>query len=175
MACRGVFFEYLCGMKNKCIILLVLITATAFSGCGKYPVNPYYPNAIINFTIDINRFPDLQVVSGYAYVFSDLTSSSRGIIIFRKSWDEFVAYDRLPPNYPDACADSAGNTIRLVVESPFVVDHCNNAYYNILNGDIIINEDFGMMPSFPIDSVPIYPLIQYHTNYDGAHEIRVYN
>ena len=81
--------------------------------------------------------------------------------------NEFRAYDRLPPNYPNACTDSEGNTIRLVVESPYVVDHCNNAYYNILNGNIIVDELHGMVPTFSTDTI-VYPLIQYETTFDGV-------
>ena len=161
---------------KKFVILLVLFIAMVFQGCGKYPVNPNYPNAMINITINLNQvdYYDLRVVSGYAYLTSDPLSTSRGIIVYRLSQEEFVAYDRLPPNEPNACTDSQGYTTRLVVESPYVVDHCNNAYYNILNGDIIINEEFDMMPSFPIDSVPVYPLIQYHTSFNG-YELHIYN
>ena len=91
----------------------------------------------------------------------------------RQNENEFLAYDRLPPNEPDACTDSHGNTTRLVVEFPFVVDHCNNAYYNILNGQIIVAEP-DMIPIFPTDEGTIYPLIQYHTQYDGQ-KLTIYN
>ena len=67
-----------------------------------------------------------------------------------------------------------GNTTRLVVEFPYVVDHCNNAYYNILNGQIIVNEEFDMIPNFPTEGTVVYPLIQYHTQYDG-NKLTVYN
>ena len=80
---------------------------------------------------------------------------------------EFLAYDRIPPNYPDACTDSQGNTTRLVVDFPFVVDQCNNAYYNILNGQIIVAEP-DMIPNFPTEGVTVFPLIQYRTTYDGS-------
>ena len=79
---------------------------------------------------------------------------------------EFLAYDRIPPNDPDACTDNHGNTTRLVVDFPFVVDRCNNAYYNILNGELIVRVP-DMVPNFPTDGTVIYPLIQYHTSFDG--------
>lgn len=161
---------------KKAIAILFLSCVAAFQGCGKYPVNPYYPNAIINFTIYPNSLHEyeLNTVSGYKYYTSDPLSTSRGIIVFRKSWDEFLAYDRLPPNHPYACCDDDGNCTRLVVEDGvFVVDRCNNAYYNILNGGIIIDEAHGMVPSFSTDTV-IFPLIQYHTTFDG-YELHVYN
>lgn len=108
---------------------------------------------------------DLNFVSDWIYITSDVESTSRGIIVYRQSDTEFLAYDRIPPNEPDACTDSHGNTTRLVVDFPFVVDRCNNAYYNILNGQIIIEPD--KIPSFPTDGTTIYPLVQYHTLYDG--------
>jgi hypothetical protein len=102
----------------------------------------------------------------WVYITADIESTSRGIIVFRYSETEFFAYDRMPPNEPNACTDSQGNTTRLVVDSPFVVDRCNNAYYNILNGQIIIRQP-DMIPDFPTDGTTIFPLIQYHTQYDG--------
>ena len=174
MDCRGDFFEYLCGMKNKSIIVLALLAACFLQSCRDVIENPNYPNAYINFTINLNQteYADLRHVSGFAYVTSDLLSTSRGIIIYRLYQDEFRAYDRLPPNYHNACTDSQGNTNRLVVEGGFwVVDHCNNAYYNIINGDIFIDNDT-MVPNF--DCSVVYPLIQYHTVFDGT-TLRVYN
>lgn len=153
---------------KKAISLLILLIAVVFQGCNKYPVNPYYPNAIIDITINLNdsRYYALRFASGYMYLTSDVESTSRGIIVYRVI-DEFKAYDRLPPNYPNACTDDEGNTTRLVVEAPYVVDHCNNAYYNILNGDIIVSEQYGMVPTFSTDTI-VYPLIQYETTFDGT-------
>lgn len=163
-------------MKKTLALLIFFSMAVGLQGCRDIHENPNYPNAIINITINLNQvdYYDLRVVSGYAYLTSDPLSTSRGIIVYRLSQEEFLAFDRLPPNEPNACTDAQGNTTRLVVESPYVVDHCNNAYYNILNGDIIINEEFGMIPSFAYDNKPIYPLIQYHTSFNG-YELHIYN
>ena len=161
-------------MKNKCIILLAVMAACFLQACRDVIENPNYPNAYINFTIYPNssREYELNTVGGFKYYTSDPMSTSRGIIVYRLYQDEFRAYDRLPPNYPNACTDSQGNTNRLVVERGFwVVDHCNNAYYNIINGDIFIDNDT-MVPNF--DCSVVYPLIQYHTVYDGS-ALRIYN
>ena len=138
-------------------------------GCTPSPQNPNRPILPTSITIYPNtmQYQELNFVSGWLYITSDVESTSRGIIIYRMSDTEFLAYDRLPPNEPDACTDSQGNTTRMVVDFPFVVDHCNNAYYNILNGQIIIREP-DMVPNFPTDGTTIYPLIQYHTTYDGS-------
>ena len=154
--------KYLCDMKKSVVLLLLLLTIV-FLGCESEPENPNYPNAIVDFTINLNQnsYYDLRVVSGYMYLTSDYESSSRGIIVYRYSLDEFRAYDRLPPNNPNACCDEQGNCTRLVVESPFVVDNCNDIKYNILNGDIV-------------EGNGVYPLIQYHTSFNG-YELHIYN
>lgn len=150
-------------MKKLILIELALIILVMSHGCKEQLVNPNYPNAIINFTIYPNdiHYQDLNVVSGWMYLTSEYESTSRGIIVYRFSQDEFRAYDRLPPNEPNACCDAQGNCTRLVVDSPFVVDNCNQIRYNILNGDIVEGDG-------------IYPLIQYHTSYNGT-ELHIYN
>ena len=126
-----------------------------------------------NFTDNLFLSAGKQVVAigGWEYITSEVESTSRGLIVFRRPdadniEDAFAAYDRMPPNYPNTCTDSHGNTTRMVVDFPFVVDRCNNAYYSILNGQIIIREP-DMTPNFPTDGEPVYPLIQYHTQFDG--------
>ena len=163
-------------MKRPVLHLLILMALLPFlHGCEKYPENPIRPTTPFRFTIYPNtlQYYELNTISGWIYLTSEVESTSRGIIIYRQSENEFLAYDRLPPNAPDACTDSQGNTTRLVVDFPFVVDRCNNAYYNILNGQIIIAEP-DMIPIFETDEQMIYPLIQYYTQYDG-HKLTVYN
>ena len=157
-------------MKTSKLHLLILIALLPFlQGCRQSPQNPNRP--ILPYPISLYpntmQYQALNTVSGWIYITSDVESTSRGIIVYRMSDTEFLAFDRMPPNEPDACTDSHGNTTRLVVDFPFVVDQCNNAYYNILNGQIIIRVP-DMIPNVPTDGTVVYPLIQYHTNYDGS-------
>ena len=124
-------------MKTPRLHLLILIALLPLlHGCQKYPENPNRPILPYPITIYPNtmQYQALNTLSGWIYITSDVESGSRGIIVYRQSDSEFLAFDRMPPNEPDACTDSHGNTTRLVVDFPFVVDQCNNAYYNILNG-----------------------------------------
>ncbi len=148
---------------KKLVAILALLSSVVFNGCQRMPENPNYPNAIIDFTINLNQtsYYDLRFVSGFTYLTSDPLSTSRGIIVYRLSQEEFRAYDRLPPNKPNACCDDDGNCTRLVVDFPFVVDNCNDIKYNIINGDIFEGDG-------------IYPLIQYHADFNGV-EVHVYN
>ena len=150
-------------MRRYIIIIGVTLLALTLTTCREYPENPYRPDAYFNFTIEPNsiRYQDLNVVSGWMYLTSDGYSTSRGIIVYRMSMDEFKAYDRLPPNNPYGCCDNDGTCTRLVVDSPFVVDNCNDIKYNILDGSIIEGDG-------------VYPLIEYHTIFDGV-SLRIYN
>lgn len=165
-------------MKKQRIIgfFIAVVALFVVQSCENYPENPNRPKTPFSFSIYPNtiQYQALNVTSGWIYLTSEVESTSRGIIVYRQSENEFLAYDRLPPNEPDACTDSQGNTTRMVVDFPYVVDRCNNAYYNILNGQIIVNEQFDMIPNFPTTGVTIYPLIQYHTTYDG-NKLTVYN
>ncbi len=144
-------------------------------GCKEYPQNPNRPFLSAPITIYPNelQYQELNFTSGWLYLTPDLESTSRGIIVYRMNDVDFLAFDRIPPNEPDACTDSHGNTTRMVVEFPFVVDKCNNAYYNILNGQLIVAEP-DKIPNFPTDGTTIYPLIQYRTVYNG-HELIISN
>ena len=163
-------------MKSVRLHLLILICALPLlHGCTKYTENPNRPILLYPITIYPYQmqYHNLHIIGGWEYITSEMESTSRGIIVYHRPdadnlEDTFAAYDRMPPNEPDACTDSQGNTTRLVVEDGmFVVDHCNNAYYNILNGQIIIREP-DMVPAFSTDGAPVYNLIQYHTSFDGT-------
>ena len=163
-------------MKIKKAHLLILIALLpCLHGCEKYPENPNRP--ILPYPIKINiyeyQYQNLRFVSGWEYITAPIESTSRGLIVYRYNDNEFFVYDRMPPNEPNTCTDSQGNTTRMVMDFPFVVDHCNNAYYNILNGQLIVREP-DMVPDFPTDGTTIFPLIQYHTQFDG-HQLIINN
>ena len=138
--------------------LVILVFFLGFNSCIDTPHNPNIPNVYINFEIYPNSTMnyELNTVSGWMYV--NAPWPSRGIIIYRYLQDEFKAYERQSPNEPDYCGESS----RLIVEFPFVVDTCLNVKYSILDGSIITPGYNG------------YPLIEYRTQYDG-HTLRVFN
>lgn len=142
-------------MKKALFLWIPLLASLLLTGC-RHPIeNPNQLNAIVDFIIYPNQlhYFDLNYVGGYMYLTSDEQSNSRGIIVYRVSYDEFRAYDRLPPNEPNTCCHD-GVCSRLVVDVPFVMDSCNQIRYNILNGQVFEGDG-------------IYPLYQYRTSYDG--------
>lgn len=149
----------------KKTVLTFIFLVAILSGCKETEYNPNDPHAYIDITISLRRaeYSDLRFIGNYMYLTSEITSGSRGIIVYHRDQDDFRAYDRIPPNEPNACVDSDGNSKRLVVDLPFVVDNCSNIKYNILNGEIFEGDG-------------IYPLIQYHTSFNyNTDELRIYS
>jgi hypothetical protein len=136
--------------------LIFLVTLLFFVSCHKNNQNPV-PNIPVDITIDLGlpSYYSLQGVSGYAYV----NAGSKGIIVYRKSLDEFVAFDRHSP------ADAEGTCPLPLYPNPNnfleLVDSCNAATFSLYDGAPISNSDFGLR--------------QYATQYNGANSLRIFN
>ncbi len=112
------------------------------------------PPVSLDITININlpEYADLQVPGGWAY----LTGGSQGLIVYRKSTDEFTALDRHCPVAPE-------NLCRVVVDESQVIARdtaCCEAAFLIQDG----------MPT----AVSSFPLTSYHTIFNG-NTLRIYN
>lgn len=134
------------------IISLLLIS----SKCQKNQ-NDILPNIPFDITIDLNlpSYNELTGVGGWAY----LNGGSRGIIIYRRAIDEFIAFDRHSP------ADPAGTCFLPLFPDAtnFLVlkDTCNNATFSLYDGSPMTNSEYGLR--------------QYATQYNGNNLLRIYN
>lgn len=124
-------------MKVRIILFLGLIVL-AFA-CKKNKNHPV-PNVPVDITIDINlpSYINLTGVSGWAYV----NGGSRGIIVYRRSQDEFLAFDRHSPadingDCPQALTPDIDNFLTLL-------DTCNNASFSLYDGSPISGSEFGL-------------------------------
>jgi hypothetical protein len=126
------------------------------SKCNNQNQNPV-PFVPVDVTIDIQlpSYSNLQGVGGWTY----LNGGSRGIIVYRKGIDEFVAFDRHSP------ADISGTCpLPLYPDSQNFLqlkDSCNNAVFSLYDGSPVSNS--------------IYGLRQYATQFNGNNLLRVYN
>ncbi len=133
-------------------IYIVLGLFLLQAGCKKDD-NAVEPPSYVNITINPNstEYQELNTVGGWTYI--DVAKPSLGIIVYRVTQNDFMAYDRLPPYEPDQCCN--GNVCTtLNVDMPFVVDTCTNSTYQIIDGS-------------PFDGPSDTPLIRYTTYYDG--------
>jgi hypothetical protein len=123
--------------------------------CRKENPPPRIPEVYVNFFLDPNstEYLPLNASGGWVYV----TGGYRGILIYRLTQTEFLAYERTCPYDPDT------PTARIEMEPSFTTMLCPacKSRYIILDGT-------------PFEGPSVYLLKQYHTQYDGV-LLYVYN
>jgi nitrite reductase/ring-hydroxylating ferredoxin subunit len=142
-------------MNSRSIKLLFpLVLLVVLAACHKDKQSPTIPYVYVNITLYPNTLTsDYIPVSGWVYS----TGGYRGLIIYRMTENEFMAYERTCPYDPDKA------TSRVEVESSGItaVDSCCGSRYILTDGS-------------PIKGPSGYPLQQYRTSYDGEH-LRIFN
>jgi hypothetical protein len=140
----------------KFVLFLVITTILLASSCNKNGANPV-PNIPFDITIDITlpSYSNLTGVGGWAYV----NGGSRGLIVYRRAIDEFVAFDRHSPADPEGTCflplyPDSDNFLQLN-------DTCNNATFSMYDGSPVSNIQFGLR--------------QYRTVFNGTDLLRIYN
>lgn len=141
-------------MKRR-LFFLVLLFCSGFLGnsCSK-DESETIPYVYVNFLIEPNNtlYYKLNVIGGWEY----LIGGYNGIVVFRLSQDEFVAYDR-------ACPYDYKNGCRVDVESSNVtlIDSCCNSHFIYTDGS-------------PYQGPVHVSLKYYKTSYDGNY-LRITN
>lgn len=140
----------------KFVLFLVIATILISSSCNKNGTNPV-PNIPFDITIDITlpSYSNLTGVGGWTYV----NGGSRGIIVYRRAIDEFVAFDRHSPADPEGTCflplyPDSDNFLQLN-------DTCNNAKFSLYDGSPVSNSQYGLR--------------QYRTVFNGTDLLRIYN
>lgn len=126
------------------IFLILLFTA---AGCRDNNLSRV-PDVPVNIVININQpaFFDLTVPAGWVYV----TGGSRGIIIYRKSMEEFIALERHSPYQPeDNCA------VVVADDNVLINDPCSDSKWLIMDGTIV-------------QGPTAFPLKTYQTTYSNS-------
>ena len=121
-------------MKSSLIHTLRFLTTIGFTiiffnSCNKNQnIVPYvYVDQYIN--ISLPSYSSLNNIGGWVYI----TGGSKGIIIYRQSYDQFSAYDR-------HCTYNAENPCgKATVDSTnsFVECSCDNSRYQLFDGLVI--------------------------------------
>jgi nitrite reductase/ring-hydroxylating ferredoxin subunit len=135
-------------------LLLTLLLFISFAACHKDKQKTTIPYVYVSITLYPNTLTsDYIPVSGWVYV----TGGYRGLIVYRMTENEFMAYERTCPYDPDE-----DNAIVEVDSSNIIaVDHNCGSQYILTDGS-------------PIKGPSGYPLQQYRTSYDGEH-LRISN
>jgi hypothetical protein len=137
-------------LRKYSVVLVTFIVLVV--ACTKdNGVIPFVP---VNFTINIHNpsYIDLNAVSGWTYV----SGGSRGILVYRKSLDEFLTFDR------HSTYDSqAGCQVALDSTNLILVDDCSGSKFLITDGSVL-------------NGPASIPLWQYNNTFDGTF-LSVYN
>lgn len=112
---------------TKISIILLFINYSC-NPLGDHPV----PNVAVSVQINIllPSYSALMSIGGYTYV----NGGVKGIVVYRKSNDEFMAYDRM------STAAGGFDCDPLEIDTDnfiFMTDTCSNAVYSLIDGSVV--------------------------------------
>lgn len=137
-------------MFRKSLVFMIGSAVLLLYACKKDENRGGVPYVEVNYAIRLTdpEFIRLTTVGNWEY----LTGGSRGLLIYRVSSEEFVAFDRHCPYDPvEVCSqlDVDATNVR-------VNDYdCCGSVYSIVNGSVLSG------PS-------VWPMKQYNTSFDGT-------
>ncbi len=129
-------------IKILTFTILLVVTSNSCKDDYKHPV----PDVYVDLLVNINTHYELQNINGFIYK-NDY--GFNGIVIFRYSLNEFMAFDRACPHHPyeyDCRIE--------VKEPPLAIDECCGSRYLMLDGSVV-------------DGPSKHPLKQYRTFFDA--------
>ena len=120
--------------RMRKVISFVIVSLLMFSillpGCKKKEDEIDLVGVNIDVSLTDPSFADLNAVGGWVYI----SGGVRGIIIYRKSLDEFVSYERNCPYKPnDACA-----AVSVQSDNVSAKDNCCGSGFSITDGGNVI-------------------------------------
>ncbi len=140
-------------VKLQIFLGMILIVMT---GCIKNRNHPV-PSIPFDFQIDLTlpSYQDITAVGGWCYVNGGL----KGIVVYRQSYDVFVAWERQSPEDEDGtCSEgltpNSDNFLQLD-------DPCSDATFSMYDGSPLSNSKWGLR--------------QYQTIWNGGNTLRIYN
>ena len=149
------------GKRHVMYVLFLFAWIMVFLPSGCKEKDEQSPIAPVDITLDPNStiYQEINVPGGWMYLGESdgVIYPSRGIIVYRMTTDQFLAFERTPPYKPDSCCNASGTICtRLIVEDfyPFVQDTCTNSSFLIIDGS-------------PAEGPANRYLWQYYAEYDG--------
>ncbi|MFN8165950.1 MAG: hypothetical protein U0X76_07230 [Bacteroidia bacterium] len=127
-------------------ILFSTLAIFLISSCKKNEVNKGFPYVAVSKTIYLTVYPYTTLNSIGNNVLIDGVGY-KGIVIYRRSLDEFVAYDRACPYDPytgDAILDVDSSSVAMIDY------HCQSKF-NLYDGSILHGPATAPMKSYRVD------------------------
>ncbi len=116
--------------------------------CKKEEKQPDIPYVYVNFSLDPNsiQYQNLNAPGGWEY----LTGGYKGILVYRLSVTQFMAYERACP------FDPLVQGARIEVDTSLITCFCP-----------VCKSNYIMTDGSPFSGPSHWPLKMYQTNYDG--------
>ena len=120
-----------------------------FSSCKKEEQRPEIPYVYVNFSIDPNsiEYSNLSAPGGFEY----LTGGYKGILVYRLSISDFIAYERACPY------DPLVQGARIQVDTSIITCSCP-----------VCDSHFIITDGSPFSGPSPWPLKIYTTHFDGT-------
>jgi nitrite reductase/ring-hydroxylating ferredoxin subunit len=115
-------------MNARSAFLLPLALGLLATSCKKEQAGVPLTGVNISINVNLPEYADIAAPGGWLY----LTGGSQGIIVYRKSTDEFVAMDRHCPYQPE-------NLCRVVVDESDVIARdtaCCHSAFLLIDGSV---------------------------------------
>lgn len=140
----------------KFIYIFIFFSSILLGSCKKNTQQdnaPYVPvDVYINLNLPQNQA--LNAPGGWAYAQGGI----KGIIVYRRGMDEFVAYDRnCTYNEESSCGTASVDSSNVLINC-----ECDGSVYNIFDGSV--NEGPARLP-----------LRMYNASFDGGNTVHVFN
>ena len=141
-------------LKNKTVAIAMLATIGLLTATCKKDDNPDVAQNYVDYTLYLSEPSNiaLNAVGGWQYV----NAGTKGIIVYRRSQNEFTALERNCTYDPNASC-----SIVEVVSGITSVDSCCTSKFSIYDGSVL-------------NGPATQPLYQYNTFFDG-NALRIYN
>lgn len=134
-------------MNLRHSLLLIVPALLLHSGCKRENVAVPLTEVDINLNLNLPEYNDLMVTGGWLY----LTGGSEGIIVYRKSPEEFTAMDR-------HCTYQAESICRVTVDESGIIARdttCCHSAFLLLDGSVT-------------EGPATFGLKLYHTTFNGT-------
>ncbi len=126
-----------------CVAVVCLLSCS--SDDGGVNNNPFIPNALVQFQINLNlpQFDNLRFAGGSTYISNG--GGVRGFFVFNLSGDQFFAWEASCPNHvPNNCST-------MDIQGVLAKCSCEDYEYSLANGQLLN----------PVEGMDSYPMVNY--------------
>ncbi len=133
-------------------VLTVVFTMWLFTSCKK-DNSGIIPESYVNVSLYVSdpQFSQLNAVGGFIYYNNGSSSGYRGLIIYKRGVNDYVAYERACTYDPEStCGGMTVGTDNFTIK-----DECCGSKFQIYDGSVS-------------QGPASYPMVAYRTQFDGV-------